>query len=319
MESESRYALVGAFTLAILAAAALFTLWLGQVSFNQKYAEYDVIFKGPVRGLSKSGEVRFNGIKVGEVTNLGLDKTDPNHIVVARIKIFAETPIKEDSYAQLEPQGITGLSYIQIYGGSAQSPPLRKKPGELYPKIPTHTAQLEGLFSGGADLLLSANSALVRINTLLSTKNITALSGIVTDVHTLTARLAAEKTLFADLDESLRATRAAADDAASAARAITALANNGNTMLNQDGKSMVLAFTDAARQMNEASLKVNALLDNVSGPVSEFSDEGLGELTLTLSELRSLLQILQRTVEDFDRNPGAFMTGKPVKQIEVPR
>ncbi len=319
MESESRYALVGAFTLSILAAAALFTLWLGQISFNQKYAEYDVVFKGPVRGLSKSSEVRFNGIKVGEVTNLGLDKTDPNHIVVARIKVFAETPIKEDSYAQLEPQGITGLSYIQIYGGSAQSPPLRKKPGELYPKIPTRQAQLEGLFSGGEDLLLSANSALVRLNTLLSTKNIAAISGIVADVHTLTRRLAAQETLFSDLDESLRATRAAADQAARAAQAITVLANNGNAMLGKDAEPMMLAFTDAAAQMQQASVKVNALLDNVSGPVSEFSDEGLSELTLTLTELRSLIQILERTVEDFDRNPAAFMTGKPVKQIEVPR
>lgn len=319
MESESRYALVGAFTISILAAAALFTLWLGQVSFNQKYAEYDVIFEGPVRGLSKSSEVRFNGIKVGEVTNLGLDRADPNHIVVAHIKVFAETPIKEDSYAQLEPQGITGLSYIQIYGGSAQSPPLRKKPGELYPRIPSHKAQLEGLFSGGADLLLSANSALVRINTLLSTKNITAVSGIIADVHTLTQRLAAEETLFADLDESLRATRKAVDDAAAAAQAIAVLASNGNAMLDKDAGPMIQSFTDAAGQIRQASLKINALLDNISEPVSTFSDEGLSELTLTLSELRSLIQVLQRTVEDFDRNPGAFMSGKPVKQIEVPR
>ncbi len=319
MESESRYALVGAFTLAIIAAASLFTLWLGQVSFDQEYAEYDVVFEGPVRGLSKSGEVRFNGIKVGEVTNLGLDKADPNNIVVARIRIFAETPIKQDSYAQLEPQGITGLSYIQINGGSANSPPVKKAPDELYATIPSRQAQLDELFAGADDLLLAANTALVRINVLFSTKNMNALSNVLDNMDLVTTRLAAEDALFSDFGAMIRSAGLAADEAAKAAEAVQALSRSGEEVLADDARKMVLAFTDAATQLGEASTKANALMDQVSDPLAEFSTEGLGELTLMLTQMRSLTQTLEQVMEEIDRSPGEFFAGEPVKEVEVPR
>lgn len=319
MESESRYALVGGITLAILAAAAMFTIWLGQVSFDQEYLEYDVVFSGPVRGLSKAGEVRFNGIKVGEVENLGLDKTDPNNIVIARIKIFAETPVKEDSYAQLEPQGITGLSYIQIYGGSANSPPLRRSVMGVLPKIPSQQAQLDGLFAGGEDLILTANNALVRVNTLLSTKNLTEIAGILEDVHAITAGFAAEETLFADLGQALRAARAAADALAKTAPAITQMAKSGDKILSEDAVIMLASFTEAATQIQEVSAKTDKLIADLSGPLTAFSEEGLSELTLMLFEMRALTQAIERVVEEVDRNPVEFITGEPVKEVEVPR
>ncbi len=319
MESESRYALVGAFTLAIIAAAALFIFWLGQVSFDQEYAEYDVVFEGPVRGLSKSGEVRFNGIKVGEVTNLGLDKGDPNNKVIARIRIFAETPIKQDSYAQLEPQGITGLSYIQINGGSANSPPLKKQANALYPKIPSRQAQLDELFAGADDMMLAANAALVRINTLFSTKNMSAFSNVLENMDTVTARLAAEETLFSDFGDMIRSAGEAADEAARAAITVQEILTSGNEVLSKDAKEMIMAFTDAAIQLEEASTKANAFMDKVSDPLTEFSQEGLSELTLTLTQLRSLTQTLEQIMEEIDRNPGAFIAGEPVKEVEVPR
>ena len=319
MESESRYALVGAFILSIIAAAALFVFWLGQVSFDQKYAEYDVVFEGPVRGLSKSGEVRFNGIKVGEVTNLGLDKSDPNNVVVARIKIFAETPIKQDSYAQLEPQGITGLSYIQINGGSANSPPLKKKADELYAKIPSRKAQLDELFAGADDLMLAANAALVRINVLFSTKNMTAFSEVLENMQMVTDRLATEETLFSDFNAMIRSTKTAADEAAKAAITVQVLLESSNKVLSEDAKGMILAFTDAAVQLEQASTKANAFMDKVSDPLTEFSEEGLSELTLTLTQLRLLTQTLERVMEEIDRSPGEFIAGEPVKEVEVPR
>ncbi len=319
MESESRYALVGAFTLAIIAAAALFIFWLGQVSFDQEFAEYDVVFEGPVRGLSKSGEVRFNGIKVGEVTNLGLDRNDPNNGVVARIKIFAETPIKEDSYAQLEPQGITGLSYIQINGGSADSPPLKKKPDQLYAQIPSRKAQLDELFAGADDMMLAANAALVRINVLFSTKNMNAFSDVLENMKLVTDRLADEETLFSDFGDMIRSSKNAADEAAKAAVTVQEILTSGNEVLSKDAKEMILAFTDAAVQLEEASTKANAFMDNISDPLTEFSKEGLSELTLTLTQLRLLTQTLEQVMEEIDRNPGEFIAGEPVKEVEVPR
>jgi len=117
MESKANYAFVGLFVLAALAAVLSFILWFSSTEFDQQYDEYDVVFEGAVRGLSQGSEVRFNGLPVGEVIGLGLDINSSNS-VIAKIQVQAETPIHIDSTAQLEPQGLTGLNYIQISAGS---------------------------------------------------------------------------------------------------------------------------------------------------------------------------------------------------------
>ena len=93
------------------------------------YDIYDVDFKGPVRGLSAGGEVYFNGIKVGQVTKLSLDRNDPNR-VVAQVKLSDDAPVRVDSTATLEPLGITGVNYIQITAGTSRPlPSARSTPG----------------------------------------------------------------------------------------------------------------------------------------------------------------------------------------------
>jgi len=117
MERNANYALVGAITLALFMGLVIFVVWLAKLSFSRDYDLYDILFVGPVRGLSEGGEVHFNGIKVGEVSRIELDKTDPNR-VIARARVTSDVPIKVDSYATLEPQGITGVNYVQITAGS---------------------------------------------------------------------------------------------------------------------------------------------------------------------------------------------------------
>ena len=112
MERRANYALVGICTLGLFVALLAFAVWLSGYSFAKHYDVYDVVFIGPVRGISEGGEVSFNGIKVGEVTKLELDPADPNR-VIARIRVSggkSTVPGRVDSYAILEPQGITGVT-----------------------------------------------------------------------------------------------------------------------------------------------------------------------------------------------------------------
>lgn len=311
MESDAKYAMVGAFVLALSAAAIVFVIWLGQLSFDRDYAEYEVVFKGPVRGLSQAGDVRFNGIKVGEVTQLRLGTEDPN-IVLARIRIFAETPIKTDSYAQLEPQGITGLSYIQIYGGSVSSPKLMRKMGGPLPQIPSKQPQLEGLVASGADVVSSANQAINRINKVLSDENIEAFSQTLANVRDITAELAREKDLGKDLVSALQSV----DDAA---QALKVFSDKGTALLDGDTTDMIAEIDAAAEELRLASSDARVLMGKVGPPVTEFSNEGLAELTAALADLRAVLQSVNRMVEEIDRDPKEFITGEPLPEMEVPR
>ena len=164
METKAHHALVGFFVVFLAAAAALFTLWISQIQFDREFEEYDVVFDGPVRGLRESSEVRFNGIQVGEVIDLGLNPNNPNE-VIARIRVDAATPVKVDSFAQLEPQGLTGLSYIQLSGGSPGAEALQSRSGDRPARIFARQAQLEGLVEGGETAIENAQSAPTRVST----------------------------------------------------------------------------------------------------------------------------------------------------------
>ncbi len=104
METKANYVLIGAFVLLAAGALALFTLGIAGNPLNRSYADYDVIFEGPVNGLTEGGEVRFNGIKVGEVQMLRLDREVPNK-VVAHIRVDAQTPVRTDSDRPAQLQG----------------------------------------------------------------------------------------------------------------------------------------------------------------------------------------------------------------------
>src|SRR3546814_18096572 len=109
MERDANYGLIGGLTLALLAAAFGFILWLGQSQFARNFDEYRIIFDGPVRGLSEGGEVQFNGIPVGEITRISLDPRNPNR-VLAGVRLREDPPVRVDSTAAPESQGITGGS-----------------------------------------------------------------------------------------------------------------------------------------------------------------------------------------------------------------
>ncbi|MFD1701903.1 MlaD family protein [Methylopila henanensis] len=125
METRANHALVGGFTLLVLVCAAAFIWWFTEAGQQRARAIYRVQFQGAVSGLTPGSGVLFNGIRVGDVTNLNFDPQDPAK-VVARIEVFPNTPIRRDTRARLEITGLTGGSVVQLTGGSqtAESFPL---------------------------------------------------------------------------------------------------------------------------------------------------------------------------------------------------
>src|SRR5579872_1247805 len=125
MERNANYALVGLISTILLIAMIVFILWLTNFALSARYDTYDVLFRGPVSGLSRGGDVQFNGIKVGETQDIKLDPSDPN-LVHAFVRVRSDTPVRQDSTASLEPQGITGVNYIQITAGTRAKPLLKE-------------------------------------------------------------------------------------------------------------------------------------------------------------------------------------------------
>ena len=130
METRANYVLIGAFTLVVSIALLLFGLWAAKYSSERSWQHYMIVFDEAVTGLSQGGTVQYSGIKVGDVVSLRLDPRDPRK-VLARIRVFDQTPIRQDTRAKLAITGVTGTAIIQLSNGSPESPPLVGKDGQV--------------------------------------------------------------------------------------------------------------------------------------------------------------------------------------------
>src|SRR5947209_1956222 len=119
METRANYVLIGAFTLAVIAAAFGFVLWFQSLHTTKARSPIRIVFEGPASGLRNGGSVNFNGIRIGEVISVKLD--NPRR-VVALAMVENNAPIRKDTLVGLEFQGLTGVAAISLKGGEETAP-----------------------------------------------------------------------------------------------------------------------------------------------------------------------------------------------------
>ena len=117
METRAPFVIVGAFVLATIVAVFGFVYWLNNTGGLGPRASYHVQFDGSVPGLLVGAGVLFNGIRVGEVTELALAPDNPRR-VDATISVASTTPVRPDTRVGLEFQGLTGVPVIALEGGA---------------------------------------------------------------------------------------------------------------------------------------------------------------------------------------------------------
>ncbi|MBZ7942203.1 MlaD family protein [Campylobacter molothri] len=152
MENRVNYFFVGIFIFGLFFASLAFILWLGGYSKKESFKYYEIYTQESVAGLGIKAPVRLLGVEVGSVEKISIEERD-NLGVKILIKVKKNTPIKQDTYATLQLQGITGLKFIQLQGGSKESPELinhNKKPPVIQFKesfLATIDKQSEHIFS----------------------------------------------------------------------------------------------------------------------------------------------------------------------------
>jgi phospholipid/cholesterol/gamma-HCH transport system substrate-binding protein len=154
METRAPFVVVGAFVLAAIAAAFGFVYWLHNTGGIGQRASYHLQFDGSVPGLLVGAAVLFNGIRVGEVTDLGLAPDNPRR-VNATISVASTTPVRSDTKVGLEFQGLTGVPVIALEGGT-----LLANSGEVTTLVADPGA--------GEGMTQAARSALRRVDSVLA-------------------------------------------------------------------------------------------------------------------------------------------------------
>jgi phospholipid/cholesterol/gamma-HCH transport system substrate-binding protein len=282
METRANYVAVGAFVLTCMLALVITLLWLAGAQYSNEYEYYRTDFHGAVNGLGKGTDVRYNGIDVGHVAEVRFDPHDPQ-VVIVTMQIQPKLGIRTDSVSSIEPQGLTGGSFVEISGGSKKAAVLTALPGQEYPVIKSTPSALQQLTQSAPQLLAKLNMVADRLNGVLSDNNQQHLAHILSNLDKTTTTLAARS---GDIDSTLASLSAAS-------RALPA----------------TVAETDASvKKFGRLSDDADAF---VRGP-------GLAELTGLLADTRRLVFSLNRVSDQLDRQPTKLIFGDRRKGYTPP-
>jgi phospholipid/cholesterol/gamma-HCH transport system substrate-binding protein len=282
METKANYVLIGAATVIGVALIMLFAMWIAGGEFNRGFNQYDVVFDDPVRGLTEGGEVRFNGIKVGEVENLRIDPDNTNR-VIARIRVSSDVPVKEDSEAQLEPIGLTGVTLIQLTAGSPSADLLRRGLGGPPPRIQGRGSQIDVLVARGEEIAMRASEAMAAVRDLVTEENIERVTRILENLETVSVQLAAR-----------------------------------DSVVNQSGQA-AREVTVLARQLQGELRDLDAAITEIDAAASVASGETLPELALAAEEIRRAAAGISRVANNLEENPSVLTPRSPRPTVELPQ
>ena len=190
MESKVNFAVVGAFVLILGALLIGGVLWLSSgKSYNKAYDTYLVYMSESVSGLSLDAPVRYRGVQVGSVRRIALAPGNAK-LVQLTLDIERGTPVKQDTVAVLQVQGLTGIAHVDLSGGGNDSPPLKAGPGEKYPVIRSGPSLMLRLDTAVTALLTNLNRSSENVNALLDEENRAALRRTLVNLERLSGTLA---------------------------------------------------------------------------------------------------------------------------------
>lgn len=299
METKANFVLIGAFTLVVAAATLLFGLWAAKYSTDRNWQAYHVVFNEPVTGLTEGGSVQYNGIAVGTVDSLSLAPQDPSR-VVARIRVNAEVPVKEDTRAKLSLTSLTGATIIQLTGGSPESPRLARRDSDAIPVILTEASALQNI----AD---TANRLVARLDQVLSEDNVARISATLEHIEGMTGAVAGERDDLAALVENARlASEKLVEAVDTSSRAMQGI----DRELVQKLPGMVERLESTLGRIDSAASSADAILGENRNAINSFANDGLAQLGPTLAELRALVRDLRRISDRFDSNPARYLLGR---------
>jgi len=143
MYSKVNYTIIGLFVILFVTGIILFAFWLGNKGVQNNYTLYLLRMQESVTGLSKDSGVKMKGVDIGSVSDISINPTNIEEVDIL-LKIRNYIPIKEDMKGVVKMYGLTGLSYIEIEGGTNDSKLLTAKDSEL-PLIAAGTSLINKL------------------------------------------------------------------------------------------------------------------------------------------------------------------------------
>ncbi len=278
-------------------------------------------------------------MRVGEVTDIRFLPDDPQRIY-ATVDIDRTTPIRTDTRARLEAQGLTGVVAIQMIGGEPRAPFLMPTPGQPLPTIFAEKSEFQDLLETARTIARRVDEVVGKVETLIGA-NEQSVTSTVRDIAKFSKALGDN----ADgVDKMMRGIGQAAERIGPLAERLDSVSRQigeALTALDKDKVSAILAdvqrFTgalggssgDVAKAMKDvASIteKLNKAADQVEGVLkgaqaflgSAAGGEGagaFGEIGEAAKTIRRLAENLDKRTAELSTNLNRF-AGPGLRDIE---
>lgn len=301
METRANFLLIGFFTLVAILGTLGFFIWLASVQIDRQYETYGILFED-VSGLDPSGDVLFNGISVGKVIGLRIYEEDPSK-VFATVEVDDATPVRSDTIAQLQSQGVTGVAYISLSGGTPAAPPLVADDGNL-PIIPSRRSTVQALVEDAPDLLAEATELLEQFQALTGPQNQEYVSNILRNLDASSSNLDQALNDFSDISETVSA---ATSQITAFTDRLEEISTAAVTTLESADTALISAqeaFASAETVLNSSVAPVEAadrIIAEVEALMQNEIPEILRQVSETLTQTNSAIADLQqRTGETLD-------------------
>ena len=279
METRANYVVIGLFTLAVIAGGFGFVYWFSRGGDGSERAVYRVVFDGAVAGLRTGGWVMFNGIKVGEVSDLKLNPANPRQVLVT-IVVDKSVPIRRDTRVGLDFQGLTGIASIAVTGGAVDAPALTAEPGQP-PTLMADPTATQDVTATIRDVAANAGALVKRVDDMLG-ENRDTLKTTLGNLEAFSATL---------VRNSERIDRIMAG------------------LENFTGGEVKEELLETARSMRSLSENLDKRTAEISVGLTRFSSNGLREYEALAVDARRTLADLGRAIRNFDRNPQRVLFG----------
>ncbi|MBP6251192.1 MAG: MCE family protein [Rubrivivax sp.] len=301
MEDKVNYSLVGAFVLALGTALVASVLWLAAgIGGQQATDAFQAFIQESVAGLDVQAPVKYLGVDVGKVSAIVIDPQNPQQVRLSFL-IGRGTPIKQDSVAVLKTQGLTGIAYVELSGGSPGSPPLLAGAEGGPPTIPfkpSLSARLENVLG---NVLGNVDRVSNNLNAVFDADNRAALKALLADTAAVAHALAAQQ----------GAVGAAVADAARTAR-LTARAGERLAPTLERIADSASAVERLAESAGIASARAGRAADAAASGAQQLNGETLPELGRLMSEVNELSTSLRHLADQTTGQPSSLLLGSSV-------
>lgn len=302
LESKTNYAIVGFVVLILTTGFLSAALWL-TVGFNQKsYSYYTVYLHEAVTGLNEESPVKFNGVQVGFVKSIKLNKNDPRQVEIL-LSIQEGTPITNSTTATLISQGITGVSYVGLAAGSSDLTPLKKMPDEPYPVIPAKPSLFNQLDTALKEVSENVNKFSHQAQRVFSEENARNLRKTLIHLERITGVVADNNNR---LDNSLKNMDELIANMTKGSKDFPEIVSALKTGLSQ--------FNAMTGDLKKASQIVSTTMAAGKNTIDKISQETLPPAIILLRRLNTISANLEKVSEQMRQNPSVVIRGtKPSK------